>query len=67
MSDFKPLSPACLKCAEVTGKSTCFPKHCVFFIERNTPGTTAHNVAVLDRIRRGKGPIYASVQEDQPS
>lgn len=50
----EPLSPACMKCEAVTGKATCFPGPCVFYHERNTPGTKAHNVATLDRIRRGK-------------
>lgn len=52
MSD-EPLSPACMKCEAVTGKTTCFPGPCVFYHERNTPGTKAHDIATLDRIRRG--------------
>lgn len=53
MSEWQPLSPACMKCEQVTGKSTCFPGPCAFFHERNTTGTKAHSVAMLDRIRRG--------------
>ena len=59
--DSEALAPACMKCQQVTGKSTCFPGSCVFFHERNTPGTVAHNVATLDRIRRGAGErVYAA-------
>lgn len=53
MGDFKPLAPACMKCEQVTGRSTCFPGPCVFHHERNKPGTKAHDIAMLDRIRRG--------------
>ncbi len=61
MSGWEPLSPACMKCEAVTGKGTCFPGPCVFFHERNTPGTRAFNVATLDRIRRGmREPVRAS-------
>jgi hypothetical protein len=42
-----------MKCEQVTGKSTCFPGPCVFYHERNTAGTKSHNIATLDRIRRG--------------
>lgn len=49
----KAMAPACMKCEQVTGKSTCFPGPCVFFHERSTPGTKANQVATLDRIRRG--------------
>lgn len=59
------LAPACMKCEQVTGKTTCFPGPCVFFHERNTPGTKAHAVARLDRIRRGGGPIIASGNAQQ--
>lgn len=47
------LSPACMKCEAVTGKTTCFPGPCVFYRERNIPGTKSNNIATLDRIRRG--------------
>lgn len=47
------MAPACMKCQLVTGKSTCFPGPCVFYHERNTPGTTAHGIATIDRIRHG--------------
>jgi hypothetical protein len=61
MGDWKPLSPACMKCEQVTGKDTCFPGLCVFFHERNTPGSKAHQVAMIDRIRRGmREPVHAS-------
>lgn len=64
MSGFEPLAPACMKCAQVTGKSTCFPAPCVFFLERDKPGTVAHKVATLDRIRRGAYErVYASAIE----
>lgn len=53
MSDFEPLSPACMQCERVTGKSTCFPGLCVFFHERSIPGTKAHQIATLHRISRG--------------
>ncbi|HEX7856825.1 MAG TPA: hypothetical protein VF503_24365 [Sphingobium sp.] len=54
MADWKPLAPTCMKCEQVTGKDTCFPGPCVFFHERNTPGTKANQVATIDRIRRGQ-------------
>lgn len=61
MSGERPLSPACMKCEAVTGNATCFPGPCMFFHERNTPGTRAHAVATLDRIRRGSlDPIRAA-------
>ena len=53
MANEYPLAPACMKCERVTGKDTCFPGPCVFFHERNTPGTKAHQVAQIDRARRG--------------
>lgn len=53
MREFEPLSPACMKCEQVTGKSTCFPGPCVFYHERNTLGTKSANIAALDRVRRG--------------
>jgi len=58
--DSEAMAPACMKCQQVTGKNTCFPGPCVFFHERNTPGTAAYNVATLDRIRRGGGQVYAA-------
>lgn len=66
------LSPACMKCEAVTGKTTCFPGSCVFYRERGTPGTKANSVAVIDQIRRGKHqPIHAATdlatpKEDTP-
>lgn len=68
MSQDTPASPACMKCEAVTGKETCFPGPCVFFHERNIPGTKANNIAVLDQIRRGKGSrVYAANdRERQP-
>ena len=55
------LPPACMKCPQVTGNNTCFPQPCVFFNERNVPGTKANQIAQLDRIRRGsKEPIRAA-------
>ena len=60
-----PLSPACMKCEQVTGKLTCFPGPCVFFHERNIEGTKANQVATLGRIRRGaKESVYASGLDD---
>lgn len=57
----EPLSPACMKCEAVTGKSTCFPGPCVFLRERSMPGTKANNIARLDQIKRGmRDPIFAS-------
>lgn len=57
----EPLSPACMKCVQVTGKSTCFPAPCKFYQERNIAGTKSHDVATLDRIRRGaREPVYVS-------
>lgn len=53
MVDDGPLPPACMKCEQVTGKTTCFPGPCVFFHERNIEGTKASQIATLDRIRRG--------------
>lgn len=62
-----PLSPACMKCEQVTGNSTCFPGPCVFYHERNLPGTKAYNIAMLDRIRRGsRDPIYAPTSPLSP-
>lgn len=49
----EPMSPGCMKCEQVTGNSTCFPGPCIFFRERSTPGSKAHSIATLDRIRRG--------------
>lgn len=66
------LSPACMKCEAVTGKTTCFPGPCVFYRERGTPGTKANSIAVIDQIRRGKHqPIHAATdlatpKEDTP-
>lgn len=61
MATDEPLSPACMKCEAVTGKVTCFPGPCVFFHERNIPGTKANNIAALDRIRRGsRAPVHAA-------
>ena len=55
------LPPACMKCEEVTGKLTCFPGPCAFHRERNTVGSKSHQIATLDRIRRGMlDPIRAS-------
>lgn len=65
MSDWKPLAPACMKCEAVTGKTTCFPAPCVFYVERNTPGTKAYNIATLDRIRRSGGRVYASSPQEK--
>lgn len=63
----EPLSPACMKCEAVTGNSTCFPESCVFYRERRTPGTKAHDVAVLDQIRRGKlQPVHAATDLTTP-
>jgi hypothetical protein len=55
------LSPTCMNCRAVTGKDTCFPGPCEFFQQRNTPGTKAHDVATLARIRRGKFPLVTAV------
>jgi hypothetical protein len=55
-----------MKCPQVTGNITCFPGPCVFFHERNTPGTVAHNVATLDRIRRSGDPVRAATDLTQP-
>lgn len=64
----EPVSPACMKCRDVTGKDTCFPGPCVFFHERNVEGSKAHAVATLDRIRRGaRSPIYGSEKTDAAS
>ncbi len=61
------MSPACMKCEAVTGKTTCFPAPCVFYLERGIPGTKAHNIARLDRIRRGMGDrVYVSDPNPQP-
>lgn len=49
----EPLSPGCMKCEPVTGKSTCFPGPCIFFRDRDTPGTRSFNIARIDRVRRG--------------
>lgn len=49
----EPMSPACMKCEQVTGKSTCFPGPCVFYRERGVLGTKSYNIAMLDRARRG--------------
>lgn len=66
MSD-EPLSPACMKCEAVTGKTTCFPGPCVFYHERNTPGTKAYNIATLDRVRRGmRETVHAPVHDVCP-
>jgi hypothetical protein len=46
------LSPACVKCQQVTGKSTCFPKPCVFFHERDLTGTKSNQIDTLDWIRK---------------
>lgn len=54
MTSDEALSPACMKCEQVTGKTTCFPGPCVFFHERNTSGSKSHDIATLDRIRRGR-------------
>ncbi len=57
------MAPACMKCVQVTGNSTCFPGPCVFYHERNIEGTKSHAVAMLDRIRRGaREPVYVSAQ-----
>lgn len=53
MVDDGPLPPACMKCEQVTGKSTCFPGPCVFFHERNIEGTKASQIAQIDRVYRG--------------
>lgn len=67
MGYFEPLAPACMKCEQVTGKSTCFPGPCRFYHERSQEGTTAYNVARLDRIRRGMlDPIRASTPTTKP-
>jgi hypothetical protein len=66
MERCEKMAPACMKCPQVTGKTTCFPSPCVFFHERNTPGTMAHNVATLDRIRRSGGPVRAATDLTQP-
>lgn len=59
--DFEPLSPACMLCERVTGKSTCFPGPCVFYHERNTAGTKANQIATFERIRRGtRSTVHAS-------
>ena len=47
------LSPGCMKCEQVTGNATCFPGQCVFWSQRDSYGTKAYNVAMLDRVRRG--------------
>lgn len=61
MAEFEPLSPACMKCEQVTGKATCFPGPCVFFHERNQTGTKSHSIATLDRIGRGmREPVHAA-------
>lgn len=61
MANDEPLSPACMKCEAVTGKTTCFPGPCVFYRERDIPGTKANNIAALDRIRRGsRAPVHAA-------
>lgn len=67
MTEFEPLSPACMKCEQVTGKSTCFPAPCVFFLERNKVGSRAHAVAVIDRVRRGmRETVHASEPSPRP-
>lgn len=60
----EPLSPACMHCRDVTGKDTCFPGPCEFHQQRNMPGTKAHNVATLYRIRRGKFPLVTAVPKE---
>lgn len=45
------ISPACLKCPQVTGKTTCFPGPCVFFHERNLTGTKSNQIETLDWVR----------------
>ena len=63
MSD-RPMPPACMKCEQVTGKSTCFPGPCVFHLERGQPGTKSHDVATLDRIRRGsRDPVRTAAMD----
>jgi len=50
-----------MMCERVTGNLTCFPAPCAFYHERNVPGTKSHQIATLDRIRRGsKERVYAS-------
>jgi hypothetical protein len=61
MGDKYPMSPACMKCEKVTGKTTCFPGPCRFFRERGIAGTKAHNIATIDRIHRGmRDPVFVS-------
>lgn len=64
MSDDEPMSPACMKCEQVTGNTTCFPEPCVFYRERQTLGTKSYNIAMLDRARRGmRETVHASIGE----
>ena len=49
--DEDAIPPACLRCEQVTGGATCFPGPCVFYRERNQPGTKSNQIATLDRIR----------------
>lgn len=60
----EPLSPACMKCAAVTGKQTCFPSPCVFYHERSIAGTKSHAIARIDQVRRGmRDTVHAQAGE----
>jgi len=66
--DFEPLAPACMKCEQVTGKSTCFPGPCVFFHERNIEGTKANHIATIGHVRRGmRETVHAPPHDSCPT